>query len=256
METIHILLHAHCAHHSLWRHVLHANPNVTKISHWVIPYHKTCLNLTLGRSHILTELGQIVETGKNCVMQHSKNITTCGRGSCTRTPWTRGSSSYLLTWRTTSASGDSSGKVMLNDWNPTSSQALFLLRTYVSESVRDPTKTTARPGTFPTDFFICSTSLEISQRISWAIAFPSMMFAAGSVTVTACTHGHHPPDPKHQHPSLMQTNWFFQSVIHQHTKVACKMGQHLNTWTLIIWKCPKISEQLNEESGQNPKPNA
>lgn len=46
----------------------------------------------------------------------------------------------------TSSSVTSSGSVEPNDSMPTSSQAFFLLRTYVSESFLLPTNNTAKPG--------------------------------------------------------------------------------------------------------------
>jgi len=58
---------------------------------------------------------------------------------------------------------------------PTSSHAFFLFRTYVCESFRSPTSTTASPGTFPHLAFSPSTSALSSCRIVAAVSLPSMI---------------------------------------------------------------------------------
>ena len=71
----------------------------------------------------------------------------------------------------------SSGRYDANDSIPTSSQALTLDRTYVSESPRAPTSTTARPGAFPVAATSSFTPAAISPRMVAAMALPSMMEA-------------------------------------------------------------------------------
>eukprot|EP00624_Nannochloropsis_granulata_P003559 evm.model.NODE_27998_length_27464_cov_27.523705.8 len=64
------------------------------------------------------------------------------------------------------------------------SQALIFIRTYVAESVRFPTSTTAKPGFTPEDAIMALHSSLISPRITSAIALPSMMLSEeGAVIV-------------------------------------------------------------------------
>mmetsp|Transcript_45473 Transcript_45473/g.117829 ORF Transcript_45473/g.117829 Transcript_45473/m.117829 type:complete len:208 (-) Transcript_45473:244-867(-) len=72
-----------------------------------------------------------------------------GRGSCTRMPWTAGSLLNFSTTLSSSACVMSPGRSAPNDTMPTSSHAFFFMRTYVCESFRSPTITTASPGTLP-----------------------------------------------------------------------------------------------------------
>ena len=76
-----------------------------------------------------------------------------------------------------SSCGTSSGRYAANDSIPTSSQALTLDRTYVSESPRAPTSTTARPGALPVAATSSFTPAAISPRMVAAMALPSMMEA-------------------------------------------------------------------------------
>lgn len=65
------------------------------------------------------------------------------------------------------------------DHTLTSSQALIFIRTYVAESVRFPTSTTASPGVTPVFSLSASTSALISPRIASAMALPVCVFLEG-----------------------------------------------------------------------------
>ena len=56
---------------------------------------------------------------------------------------------------------------------PASAHAFFFERTYVSESLRSPTSTTARPGTLSV-LFIAATFARTSSRTVSAMALPSV----------------------------------------------------------------------------------
>eukprot|EP00982_Pelagococcus_subviridis_P006226 30017-Pelagococcus_subviridis.AAC.15 len=97
-------------------------------------------------------------------------------------PCTSGSALYACTTARTSSSVASPGRSVPKDWIPASSHAFFLLRTYVSLSLRSPTRTTARPGTFPPVFsFMAATASRTSSRTSAAIALPSMTCASARI---------------------------------------------------------------------------
>lgn len=81
----------------------------------------------------------------------------------------------------------SCGKSKPNEDRPISAQAFFFMRTYVAESFRSPTRTTARPGTCPP--LSCENAATFSfssARISAAVALP--------VTVRPCRWS---PDEKY-----------------------------------------------------------
>jgi hypothetical protein len=69
-------------------------------------------------------------------------------GSCTRMPCTSGLAFSCCTTSSTSCCVAVSGRSAPKDAMPTSSQALRFMRTYVCESLRSPTITTAKPGTW------------------------------------------------------------------------------------------------------------
>mmetsp|Transcript_24673 Transcript_24673/g.62656 ORF Transcript_24673/g.62656 Transcript_24673/m.62656 type:complete len:234 (-) Transcript_24673:241-942(-) len=106
------------------------------------------------------------------------SLMCLGRGSCTRMPCTLGSALYAATTLSTSSSLAVSGRSVEKDSKPTSTELFFLLRTYVSESLRLPTSTTARPGVLPVFAFSSFTSAAISPLMSSAIFLPSMILAA------------------------------------------------------------------------------
>mmetsp|Transcript_23899 Transcript_23899/g.56946 ORF Transcript_23899/g.56946 Transcript_23899/m.56946 type:complete len:294 (-) Transcript_23899:58-939(-) len=99
-----------------------------------------------------------------------------GNGSWTKMPWTSGSALYLSTTAMSCSWVMSSGRSEPKEAIPTSSQAFFFILTYVCESFRSPTITTASPGTLPCTSFIRSTACLISERTAAATFLPDMTF--------------------------------------------------------------------------------
>ena len=104
-----------------------------------------------------------------------------GSGSWTRMPWQSGSALKSRTTCSTSSSLQSSGISLWKETIPASSHALRFMRTYVCESGRLPTMTTARPGALPYLAFSSATSTLISSRMVAAMALPSMIFSASGL---------------------------------------------------------------------------
>lgn len=80
----------------------------------------------------------------------------------------------MLTLATSSACVMSAERSMPTERMPISVQAFFFMRTYVAESRRSPTSTTARPGVTPSVSRISSTWVLSSARIVAAMAFPAV----------------------------------------------------------------------------------
>ena len=93
-------------------------------------------------------------------------------------PCTFGSALYAATTASTSSSVASPGRSVPKDSIPASAHAFFFERTYVSESLRSPTSTTARPGTLSVLSFIAATFARTSSRTVSAMALPSMIAAS------------------------------------------------------------------------------
>jgi len=109
-----------------------------------------------------------------------------GIGNCTKIPCTFGSALYAATTANTSSSVASSGKSVPNDVIPASSHAFFFDRTYVCESLRSPTSTTASPGVFPVLAFIAATLSRTSSRTVAAMDLPSITLADADVVTARC----------------------------------------------------------------------
>mmetsp|Transcript_27360 Transcript_27360/g.65632 ORF Transcript_27360/g.65632 Transcript_27360/m.65632 type:complete len:252 (-) Transcript_27360:271-1026(-) len=103
-----------------------------------------------------------------------------GNGNWIRIPWT--SSLPFSSWTVSSSvcCETSASKSYPKLAIPTWSHAFFFMLTYVWESRRLPTRTTAKPGTVKPSNFRPSISACNSFRIVAAIAFPSIIFSGGT----------------------------------------------------------------------------
>mmetsp|Transcript_39001 Transcript_39001/g.54183 ORF Transcript_39001/g.54183 Transcript_39001/m.54183 type:complete len:255 (+) Transcript_39001:295-1059(+) len=107
-----------------------------------------------------------------------------GSGSCTKIPCTLGSALKAFTTSSTCCCVAVSGRSLSKEAIPTSAHFFRFILTYVWESLRIPTMTTAKPGTFPVFSFIAEISTLISSVMIADISLPLITVAGSRLTPT------------------------------------------------------------------------
>jgi len=117
------------------------------------------------------------------------SLTWLGSGSCTRMPCTSSLALSASTCSKICSCVAVSGNSMSTDRNPTSPATFFFIFTYVCESLRVPTSTTASPGLMPWFSDSARASAAISRCSAAAIALPSIISHDEGAALSCCPIG-------------------------------------------------------------------